>query len=110
MRIKKKDLKGFLRISVTGEMEAYDAESFESDVLEMIKEGSRKIIIDLNELKYISSSGLRAILNIRSQLQREGGRLVLASLKDKVLEVFRVSKLLTVFEVVEKTEDIEEAR
>ena len=93
---------GLLVISLIGEMDAYDAEGLENEVLGVIKKGEKQIVIDFKELNYISSSGLRALLNIRGQLVKEGGRLKLAGLKDKVLEVFRVSKLLNIFEIAEE--------
>jgi anti-anti-sigma factor len=104
--IKKTGLKDFTVVAISGEMEVYDAESFESRMIGMIEGGAKKIIIDFKGLDYISSSGLRAILNVRSRAQKDGGRLVLAGLKDKVLEVFRVSKLLGIFEVVAASEDV----
>ena len=105
MKIRKRARKDFTIASLSGEMEAYDAESFEGEILEIIKSRNKKIIVDFEKLEYISSSGLRALLNIRSRLLKEGGRLLLVSLKDKVLEVFRVSKLLDIFEVYENLEE-----
>lgn len=105
MKIKKKVIKGYVVISLKGDMEAYDAEKFEIDVLKIIKEGRLDIIIDFKALEYISSSGLRALLNIRERLNKEGKRLLLASLKGKVLEVFRVSRLLETFEVYKDVKD-----
>jgi anti-anti-sigma factor len=78
-------------------MEVYDAESFESEVVEAVSKGARNIIIDFSGLKYISSSGLRALINTRSQVEKVSGKLILSGLKDNVLEVFRVSKLLSIF-------------
>jgi anti-sigma B factor antagonist len=106
MKIVKKDMKSVYCISIIGDMEAYDAEQLETEAMNIIKKGRRKIAIDLQKLDYICSSGLRALLNLRSELQKEDGRLILAGLKDKVLEVFKISKLLAIFEVVETAEDI----
>ena len=106
MKIKKKEVGGYLVISLGGDMEPYDAENFENEVLRIIEKGKTNIIIDFKGLGYISSSGLRALLNIRSRLEKEGGRLVLSSLTDKILDVFRVSKLLNIFEVVRDAQDV----
>ena len=106
MRIGRRSVKGFAVISLTGDMDPYDAEAFEDSIVETIENNQKNIIIDLQGLLYISSSGLRALLGIRSRLLREGGRLFLTSLKGRVLEVFRTSKLLEVFSVYK---DVEEA-
>ncbi|MEE8359417.1 MAG: STAS domain-containing protein [Candidatus Omnitrophota bacterium] len=107
MKIKKSKAERFLRVSAIGDMEAYDAERFENEVFACINKGDKNIILDLGELVYICSSGLRALLNIRTRLEKEGGRLVLTSLKEKVLEVLRISKLLGIFEIVKDPKDIE---
>jgi len=101
MKMRKKNVRGFLAISLIGDMEVFDAEQFEEATTALIKKGQKNIVIDFEGLNYISSSGLRALINIRALIEKEGGRLVLAALKDKVLEVFRISKLLSIFEVVQ---------
>ena len=107
MKIKNSRTEKFLCVSAIGDMEAYDAERFENEVFDCIDKGDKNIILDLGELMYICSSGLRALLNIRSKLEKEGGTLVLASLKEKVLGVLRVSKLLSIFEIVKDPKDVE---
>ncbi len=104
--IKIKDLKGFFVISLAGDMGAYDAEDFERKALGLIKKDGKDVIVDFRDLEYISSSGLRALLNIKKRLEAHGRRLLLVSLRGKVLDVFRVSKIIEMFEVYE---DIEEA-
>jgi len=106
MQAKKKKLNGFLVVCLAGEMDTYEAENFETDMTKVLKKGERRLVIDLEKLTYISSSGLRVLLSLRSQLAQEGGRLVLVGLREKVLEVFKVSKLLEVFEI---RKDIDEA-
>ncbi|MFH1752737.1 MAG: STAS domain-containing protein [Candidatus Omnitrophota bacterium] len=108
MKTRKRRIPGFLCVEAIGDMEAYDAESFENDIFDLVDKGEKNIVTDLGGLVYICSSGLRAFLNIRAKLQKEGGRLVLSSLRDNVLEVFRVSKLLSIFEIVSSPKDIKE--
>lgn len=105
MQIKKTKRDNFIIISLAGSMDAYDAEKFESEAAEIVKSGQKQIIVNLEKLDYISSSGLRALLSMRAQLSKGGGKFRLVSLRDKVLEVFRISKLLNIFEIFENAED-----
>ena len=105
MKAKRRSIGDFVVFAVAGDMEAYDADKFENECIGIIEKGDKKIIIDLKDLSYISSSGLRALLNIRSRAEKEDGALLLAGLKDKVLEVFRVSNLLKVFKVYDSVTD-----
>jgi anti-anti-sigma factor len=106
MKTKREKIKGFIAVSLIGEMEPEDAERFEGEVLELIRKGEKNICLDLAKLDYISSSGLRAFINVRKEIEKISGRLVLSSLQAKVMEVFRISKLLSIFEVVAGTGDI----
>ncbi len=105
MRMKKKAVNEHTVVSLSGDMEVYDAERFESEVEDSLKKSKGNLIVDFGGLMYISSSGLSVLLNIRDRLQKSGGKLILVSLKGKVLEVFRVSKLLDIFDVRASVED-----
>jgi len=105
MQIKRTKVENYAVISLTGDMDAYDAEAFDGVVNEVINSGDRDVIVDFSGLKYISSSGLRALITLRKQVLKKGGKLGLVSLSDKVLEVFKVSKLLGIFDVYNSMED-----
>ena len=105
MKIKKREERGFVILSLIGEMDAYDSDKLEKDGISAIARAKGGLILDFGELTYISSIGLRAILNIKSEADKSGRRVALVSLKEKVLEVFRISKLLAIFRVYDNIED-----
>ena len=49
------------------------------------------LVIDLKDLEYISSAGLRSILAITKQIKEKHGTLFLSSLQAAVKEVFDIS-------------------
>ena len=66
------------------------------ELLELIEQNrSRKVVIDLQNIKYISSVAFRPLLNIRRKLQEMGGRLVLCGLSSVVGDVFYTTKLVS---------------
>ncbi|MFN7553294.1 MAG: STAS domain-containing protein [Pseudomonadota bacterium] len=61
--------------------------------------GARRIVLDLAQIRYVSSAGLRVCLMIAKRLQKVGGKLALCSLSDGVREVFDIagfSQILTI--------------
>jgi len=70
-----------------------------------IEEGKKKFLLDLGELKYMNSSGLNALIVVLTKARKAGGEAVIANLSQKVKELFLITKLNTVFTVVESTED-----
>ena len=55
------------------------------------------VVIDCTELNYISSSGLRIILNVFKHTRSNGHKAVLKNLSDDVKEVFDLSGFLQLF-------------
>ena len=78
-------------VAVKGRMDAASAPDFEKNMGTWIDDGQRAFAVDLSELDYISSAGLRAILSIAKKLKALNGNLMIASLKGSVKEVFEIS-------------------
>ena len=67
---------------------------------ELLEQGARRIVVDLTDVEYVSSAGLRVLLVTAKQLRGMGGELRVCSLNDAVHEVFEISgfdRLLQVF-------------
>ena len=78
-------------IGVSGRMDGVTANEFEKQMLNWIEVGTTRFIIDLNDLDYISSAGLRSILVASKKLKEENGKILLCALKSSVKEVFEIS-------------------
>ena len=66
---------------------------------ELIGRGARRLLLDLKDLYYISSAGLRAVLFAAKEMTAVGGRLAIASPNNEVTEVFDISGFVSVVEV-----------
>ena len=66
---------------------------------EVIDRGGRRLLLDLKDLYYISSAGLRAVLAAAKEMTAVGGRLAIASPNNEVTEVFDISGFVSVIEV-----------
>lgn len=82
---------GVLVIRPSGRLDAETAAEFQTAVLSRVDGGEASIVLDLESLEYVSSAGLRVVLMAAKRLEQAGGKLVVCSLRDTVLEVFRVS-------------------
>ena len=77
----------------------------ESYLADLLKEGATQIILDLDKLEYISSSGLRVILKTLKQLDERGGKLLLCGLNDHIMEIFKVSGFTELFQITPTREE-----
>jgi anti-sigma B factor antagonist len=65
----------------------------------MLAAGQKKIVLNLNDVTYIDSAGLGALVAAHHSARTQGASLKLAHLGAKFQEILQVTKLLTVFEV-----------
>ena len=84
--IKSKD-NDVLALVVKGRLDTNTAPELEKVALEEL-EGVKKLSLDLAELDYISSAGLRVILMLHKTMSGKGATLVVSHPKDEVMEVF----------------------
>ena len=95
---KRKD-KGALVISLKGRLDSVTSPMLEKDLADLMAGGERFLVMDLGDLEYISSAGLRSILVVVKRLKEKQGKLVLASLKSVVREVFEISGFSTIIPI-----------
>ena len=99
MEINIKKLDHLKIISLTGELNAITSAEVESKILQLIMGGNKKLIIDLEQLSYISSAGLRIFLVSNKLIRKMEGEIRICCLNHTVKEVFEISGFNMIFKV-----------
>jgi anti-anti-sigma factor len=68
---------------------------------------AKRVIIDFQNVAYISSAVFRPLLSLRRELQEAGGGMVLCNLAPQVLEVFQALRLATTSRSYPATFDVQ---
>lgn len=55
------------------------------------------VVMELNELDYVSSSGLALFIRLLTKTRIKGKKLILVGMKENVLELFKITKLNNIF-------------
>jgi anti-sigma B factor antagonist len=87
-------------LALSGKLDATTAKTFEDRILGVINSGTQRLVVDLSQLDYVSSSGLRVLILAAKRLQTVGGKIVLCSMKDHVRQVFDLagfSSMLSIY-------------
>jgi anti-sigma B factor antagonist len=71
---------------------------------EVLRQQSVTTILDLTGVQYMDSAGLGVLVNSHVSHQKRGHRLVLVGVNDRVMELFRLTKVDTVLEIVPNLE------
>ena len=90
---------GILSICVDGRIDGSNVVEFEEAIRDALEDDDRVVIMDLENLRYISSAGLRAVLLTGKNLKGRGSELVLCSLSEPIRKVFEISGFDTLFAI-----------
>jgi anti-sigma B factor antagonist len=75
------------------------------EISENLLDGYNEMIIDLAKLEYMNSSGLNVMIGLLTKARNEGGEAIICNVSKSVEALFVMTKLNTVFTVVETRED-----
>ena len=87
------------RIAPQGRLDAVTVPALETAIDEQLAAQHYRLIIDLSEVGYMSSSGLRALLRAGRQAQAGGGDVVLCAMNERVTEVFEMIGFNNLFRI-----------
>jgi len=100
MKFKSRESKGITIIELNGNvMGGPDATSLNEQLHKLIDEKKNKVIVDLEDVKFINSSGLGMLIGGLTTLRNNGGEMKLARASKKIEDLLKMTKLTTVFDV-----------
>ncbi len=82
---------GALVAKTGGRVDGSNAREFQTALESLLTDDVTALVLDLEDLSYISSAGLRVILLIARQMQGKSGKFAVCSLSDSINEVFQIS-------------------
>lgn len=82
------------RVCLVGALNTDTAPGFESRLQEVIDQGFAVTVLDMKDLDYISSAGLRVIFKAAKEVKSSGHRLAAANRKPHIEKVFEILKAL----------------
>lgn len=89
---------GVSEVKLEGRLDANAAK--EADIaFTQAAEEAKDVVLDLSELVYIASAGLRTFKRLRDAVRANGGTLVLRDVQDNVMEVLEVTGFAAMFTI-----------
>lgn len=107
MKLTQQQLNGFSILYIKEErIDAHNSGDLKQYIIDMIEEGEINIVVQLQEVKFVDSSGLGALLAGYKHAAAKAGKLVLSNMQQQVLSMFELTRLNRVFEIYS---DLDEA-
>ena len=91
-------------LSLAGRLDAYYAAELEKKLGTLIDTGQIRLVVNLEKLEYISSSGLRVLLATLKKVRNLHGDVKLACLKPFIKEIFDISGFTGLFNIFDAQE------
>ena len=106
LQIEERDLYTHTRlVRLEGELELETALLFKKRFGEEELSGTRRIIIDLSNLRFMDSTGMRTLLQLQQRVLLKGGKLSLICGNPGILRAFEVAGLLRTFDLCRTLDD-----
>lgn len=89
--------KDVITVKISGELNRQTVPDLQDKLLPLISTGC-KILMDMRDVSYISSAGLRVFLLIYRQVDHEHGRIVLTGLQEMIHDTMSITGFLDFFQ------------
>lgn len=75
------------------------------NIKEQVEKGNMKMVLNMDDVKYMDSSGVGELVSSFTTVKNAGGALKLANLHPRVHDLLQLTALITVFEIFDSVED-----
>lgn len=105
MEIVKRENNGVSILDINGEIDLYNAPEIKEIINSLIAEQKTNVIINLEKVSYIDSSGIGALISSLSNLKKYQGGLKIINVFASVRKVFELTKLTSFFEIYDSEDE-----
>ena len=92
-------------IDVLGEMDLYNSYKLKELLMKMIEKKIEKFIINMDDVEYIDSSGIGALIYITSTIKKMNLKLSITNVHGSVKKVIELTKLSNFFPILPNLEE-----
>jgi len=94
-----------LILRISGKLDASTSKNLEDKLLALISPTQLKLIIELSQLDYISSAGLRVLILAAKRMDEVKGKMILCSLRDTVKQIFDIAGFSSFLTLADSTDE-----
>lgn len=80
-------------------IDAHNSAELAERLAQLIERGEKQIVVNLQQVRFIDSSGLGALLSGYKQMNAKSGKFALSNIQTQVLSMFEMTRLNRVFDI-----------
>jgi anti-sigma B factor antagonist len=94
-------------VGVSGRLDQSQNQLLEQELHRLLEAGHNRLIIDLSQVTYVNSGGLRCLVTVWRQARKQGGNIVICGLSEQIARVFTIVGFDKVFLIYPNRSDAE---
>lgn len=91
-------------LAVKGEVDVYTAPRLRERLVELVSQGHRRVVVDLEGVEFLDSTGLGVLVGGLKRLRSHDGDLDLVCTQSRILKVFEITGLTKVFSIYDSVD------
>jgi anti-sigma B factor antagonist len=92
-------------LQVSGEIDVYTAPRLRQRLVELVGDGVRHLVVDMERVEFLDSTGLGVLVGGLKRMGAHEGTFVLVCGQERILKIFRITGLDRIFTIVRSVED-----
>ena len=92
-------------IALAGEVDLYTAPEFKQQLLEVVGQGGKDVVVDFSGTTFIDSTTLGVLVGGVKRLRQNGGQLALVSTDRNITKIFEITGLNKVFPIYDSRDE-----
>jgi anti-sigma B factor antagonist len=94
VRVSREDAGATVRVHPSGSLDSATAGALEHELAPILASKISVLVLDLAEVTFVSSAGIRVVLAARKQMADRGGALLMANLQPPVAKAFEIIRAI----------------
>jgi anti-sigma B factor antagonist len=91
-------------IDLAGQLTSFASGALRNTIGDLIKQGRKKIVLNVGDLAYLDSSGVGELANCYMSVIKQSGEMKVVGLTAKVEEILKITQLYRVFQEFQNEE------
>lgn len=97
-----------LKVHIAGSLDTLTAPDFDRQLDGRLRAGLQMLVLEMKELEYISSAGLRSIFKASKTVKQLGGKIGAVNRQPQIVKVFDIVKALPDMSVFRDTQEVDD--
>ncbi len=107
MEITTRKKQNYTIVVIDGRLDTTNYQELEKELQKLLESNVSNLIINCENLEYISSSGLRVFLMFLKKIRALDGKFLICNMQESIREIFQISGFTSIFDIYENQDRAE---